>query len=620
MYAADDEYQEVQEGRREDNEFKCILVTDQGQSDSIAYSLDFPSDFVDAHPHLGTGETFVSISNGRPVWEPESMRPPTIAFPANAAITVVDPPEHARRRLETRESRTHGHKTVLVLRIIPLDHSVELSQETLSERIFGIGENSPKRTVASQYSDCSFGKLILVPAEGQGIVNGVAEISIPSNTFNVDPEYLEPIVVQEAEAALGIDDLDASFDLILFVFPYGTVREGYRSDWIAYAVIGGKRTFYNNDNAGFFSVVMHEIGHNFGLYHSSENGRHYGDTSGIMGSSYRKVDYPYKCFNGHKNWLLGWFNDKTTTIDINNGAWIGNIAAFTQYDKVRPEDFIIVNVGDIYLQYNRADKFNIFTGDYPNQITIVKGTSPDERSNLLGSVSQLAQLARYPQTHHIANFQASGFDLIIEACEQNYLSRIHQNLPDYIRVSVHLENGEQSSACILATPVPAATPTMVPTMAALLPTPAPTMFPTIAKLPPTTPPTSPAKMSHVTATPTTASSEPPHGEATCDDSHSFTFFVTELNFHGNCAWLSGSRHWKEQLCVPGHEAFDMCEETCGKCKDTCEDLEGNFFLTPHQPLRDCAWLASRYHNHWRTWACEKRPKVYHLCKETCNRC
>lgn len=620
MYAIDDEYQDADK----DQEFKCILVTDQDHTDSTMYSLDLPSDFVNAHPHLGTGETFVSITKGRPVWEPGSMQPPSIAIPTNATITVVDPPDHARRRLEThRENRTHGNKTVLVLRITSLDGAVKLSKETLSERIFGIGANSPKRTVTSQYNNCSFGKLNLVPAQGQGIVNGVAEISIPSNNFNVNPEYLEPLAVREAEALLGIDDLEASFDHILFVFPYGTLRQGYRPDWYAYAVIGGKRTFYNNDNAGFLTIVMHEIGHNFGLYHSSEKGDYYGDTSGLMGSSYRMVDYPYKCFNGHKNWLLGWFNDKTATIDITKGAWTGNIAAFTHYDKVRPEDFIVVNVGDLYLQYNRADKFNLFTGDKPNQITIVQGTSPDERSSLLGSVSLVARLPNYPQTHHIVNFQGSGFDLIIEACEQNYLSRISGDLPDYIRVSVHLENGVQSSACNLPTPPPTPAPTQMPTTLPMIttlrptpaPTPSPTVSPTLATLSPTPAPTLAPTMSPVTAAPTTASPS-----KTCDDFQTATFFIPELNFHANCAWLSNSPVWRKRLCVPGHEAFDMCEETCGKCTDECKDLEGTFFLNHKQPLRDCAWLSSRNNNSWRTWACKNRPAVYDMCRETCNRC
>lgn len=198
--------------------------------------------------------------------------------------------------------------------------------------------------------------------------------------------------------------MDANFDHIIIVYPSRVIRRN-RPGWIAFAIIGGHCTYYNNANAGYFSVVMHEIGHTFGLYHSQEFSIPYGDTSGLVGSPYQIVGLPNRCFNGHKNWLLGWFQDKTTTVDINDGAWTGNVAAFTQYDKARQEDFIIVNVGDLYLQYNRADKFNVLTGDKPNQITIVQGQSPDERSILLGSVSRISSFdPRYPIVHRVADF------------------------------------------------------------------------------------------------------------------------------------------------------------------------------------------------------------------------
>lgn len=135
MYATDDEYKEMEEGHCEDHhQFKCILVIDQGHSDSMKYSLDLPTDFVDdVHPHLGKARnTFVAISNGRPVWEPESMQPPSIAFPVSATITVADPPDHDRWHLETRESQTHGHKTFASSRLIILSNLARRSSVSAS--------------------------------------------------------------------------------------------------------------------------------------------------------------------------------------------------------------------------------------------------------------------------------------------------------------------------------------------------------------------------------------------------------------------------------------------------------------------------------------------------------
>lgn len=49
-------------------------------------------------------------------------------------------------------------------------------------------------------------------------------------------------------------------------------------------------------------TILHEIGHNLGLYHSwSLGGGEYGDTSCIMGASNGLV-----CFNSPQSWALGW--------------------------------------------------------------------------------------------------------------------------------------------------------------------------------------------------------------------------------------------------------------------------------------------------------------------------
>ena len=461
-----------------------------------------------------------------------------------------------------------------------------------------------------------------------------------------------------------------------------------------------------------------------------------------MGSSYQVVGIPNKCFNGHKNWLLGWFNDYTSTVNITEGAWGGNITTFVNYDVVRPGEFIIVNVGDLYLQYNRADKFNLFTGDDPNQVTIVKGTSPDARSELLGSVSQVS--AR-PTMQRFENFADTGFALVIEACEQVYLSRVSRDLPDYVRISIHLDDGLQSSTCrqdealvpsarpssspsmappptMRPTKPPTAPPTQPPTeMPSTLPTTAPTKPPTarhtlspstLPAIVPTAPPTTPTTESpstlpttlptappttyttdmpptlpsttptappsthltespstlpttmptaspttyttdvpstlpsttptappstHLTESPSTLSSTAPTSSPTtyptatssvtltlaptsgCDDSSpTATFYINELHGHKNCNWLKKHPRWRTRACVPEHEAFSVCEETCGKCTDTCEDEPGTFYVNKRQPYRDCAWLSVR--PFWQKHVCREGNAGNELCRETCNRC
>jgi hypothetical protein len=649
----------------EDREFKCKL-----ENHEMTYSLDLPQAFVDEHPHVGNGH--VSIVGARPVWEPDDPEnvPPFIFIPANATISMVYPSDGGRRHLESAQhSKTHGNKTVLILRVSSPDGTVELTKEQLSERTFGIGENVAARTVTSQYSDCSYGKLNLVPAQGNGVVDGVLEMNLASNVVDVDPEFLEPIVAQQAENALGIQSLDETYDHIMFVFPWGTRRRGCCQKWYGFAYIGGQRSFYNNDNAGFLSIVMHEIGHNYNLWHSSEGRLRYGDTSCIMGSSYRQIDIPQRCFNGFKNHQLGWFADKTKDLNVfEEGAWTGNIAAITNYDVARPEDYIVVKVHDIYLQFNRANKFNLFTGDYPNQITIVLGTSPDARSSLLGAVSLLnPSLDRYPTIHRIEDFQGSGSDLVIEACEQDYLSRTSTELPDIIRVSVHLDDGVQTSMCFPPTPSPTASPTLYPTP---MPSSAPSSSPSEApsSLPSAAPSSSPSSrdctgmdepnllvpVSHQMGNRTcqwisdhkqykkllcqkgyeafeqcqetcdscNAQGPEPTTSDTCEDSRKMLYVNAALG-NRRCfevgMFLERNPYWKVHVCAPDAPAYDHCPEACGACKDTCEDQpDKTFYVNRRQGHRDCAWLAAR--PLWRAHLCKEGHDANRYCNESCDTC
>ena len=52
-------------------------------------------------------------------------------------------------------------------------------------------------------------------------------------------------------------------------------------------------------------VTFHELGHNFGLQHSTTPGNEYGDCSCAMGAC-----ASLRCFNAVQSWILGW---STTT-------------------------------------------------------------------------------------------------------------------------------------------------------------------------------------------------------------------------------------------------------------------------------------------------------------------
>lgn len=401
----------------------------------------------------------------------------------------------------------------------------------------------------------------------------------------------------------------------------------------------------------------------------------------MMGYSYPKVGAPSMCFNGHKNWLLGWVGDKSITVDTKK-AWSVRLYASVDYLHGLPENsYVLIRVQDLYLQYNRARHFNSGTQERKNQVTIVRGPGDDEMSQLLGGVA-----VGFPEVEakqRILNFANTGFALVIEACEQVY------GPPDYVRMSIYLDNGQQKSTCVADTPTrpPTKAPTLRPTLRPTSrPTPSPTFRPTSSPTPsPTSPPTlSPTSSPTLipTSPPTslrqaTAGSDsckdlttktfyvnrnwpnqdcewlnvrtnwqiylchpshdayyicgktcgrcdgsnvlpPPEIKADCDDSISETFFVNEERGYKNCFWLSKNPMYHGLLCVPGLDAYDLCEDTCRKCTDRCDDNIGTFFVNDKQGTQDCLWLAQR--PGWQANLCHEGHVANEMCKETCNTC
>ena len=384
-----------------------------------------------------------------------------------------------------------------------------------------------------------------------------------------------------------------------------------------------------------------------------------------MGYSYPKVGAPSMCFNGHKNWLLGWVSDKSVTVDTSK-AWSGRLYASVDYLRGLPENsYVLIRVRDLYLQYNRARRFNSGTQERKNQVTIVRGPGDDKTSQLLGGVA--VGLTDVETRQRILNFTNTGFALVIEACEQVY------GPPDYVRMSIYVDNGRQKSACIADTPtrLPTKAPTLTPTLRR---TPTPQLSPTVRptsspSLVPTSPPTSlrlaavgsnscqdlSTKTFYVNRNLPNQDCEwlnvrpkwqmyvchpnhdayhicgetcgkcdgsnalpPPEMKADCDDSKSETFFVNEERGYKDCFWLSKNPLYHGLVCLPGRDAYDLCEDTCRKCTDLCNDNIGTFFVNHKQGTQDCLWLAER--PGWQAILCREGHVAHELCKETCNTC
>ncbi|GAX21656.1 hypothetical protein FisN_29Hh094 [Fistulifera solaris] len=339
-------------------------------------------------------------------------------------------PLHKQRQL----SKTSGTYQILLLRIIALDSEPDLSSEQLYNLTF-----VDDASLRGQMEQCSFGKLQIVPTE-----YGVLDVRVQKNATNTQHTLLVEEAYQVAKTLVK-EDVDTILDLVdgvMVVVPPGTL-----GGWTAFGSFNGKHTSYNNLWAGYLGATMHEIGHNLGLPHAYENGIEYEDHTGYMGTAPQQMYYPRKCYNGPNHWHLGWYS---RTLEIDNDALTSPInvklAAFVDYDGTTDEHYVIIKLGNYYLQYNRATKFNVDTSEMRDMVTIVE--SGDHKTNL---VAGLDSQSRYWQ---------SPIGIMIEVCRVNAFSN-----PNYVELSI----GPSKTDCgVAVTQEPSTFPTPSPSM---LPTP-----------------------------------------------------------------------------------------------------------------------------------------------------
>ncbi len=160
-----------------------------------------------------------------------------------------------------------------------------------------------------------------------------------------------------------------------------------------------------------------------------------------MGYAYQLTGHPMMCFNGHKNYLAGWIDDRKISINpVINGAWGGTLLAPVDYTAAigtLPNATVVVNVGIFYIQLNGAKKFNNETKAGPNLVNVVSADVPSN-PNLVAWLN--ASLAM-GQNYTIANYSGTGYPLVIQVCN------ITLGDIDTAQVTIYLKNGNQTSQC-----------------------------------------------------------------------------------------------------------------------------------------------------------------------------
>jgi hypothetical protein len=158
---------------------------------------------------------------------------------------------------------------------------------------------------------------------------------------------------------------------------------------------------------------MHEIGHNLGLGHSGEGTKEYDDQSGMMGYSYAGSDTPIMCFNGAKNWQLGWYSDRHSVATPLDSTWQGQLVGVSDYGTSNSTQSVVLQIPttslDYYVAYNRNTGINSGTVEGGNQVMITS------RSVGTGyAPSSLVAKLNAGQEHVITNFNGSRISATIK--------------------------------------------------------------------------------------------------------------------------------------------------------------------------------------------------------------
>jgi hypothetical protein len=297
------------------------------------------------------------------------------------------------------------------------------------------------------------------------------------------------------------------------------------------------------------------------LHHAGELGpdgatNDYGDTSGYMGASVRYQTLgPARCYNAQKSWYLRWYQDKSIELNIQQGAWAGHLVGVVEYDLADPANhkYIVVKVGKLYLQYNRAKDFNNQTGERADHVTIVHAEQDHGISTMIASVS--ATDTSVPSIYRYENFDGNGADLVIEACEQV------EGPPDHARVSIFLDDGTQEQTCdaeLLATEECEDSKFE-------------TFYIDESRGNKTCPWLSMApawqEILCVEDHPAFHLCPETCGKChdTCEDTPGQYFHVNRIQPPRDCDWLSTKPFWQLFLCRQGHPAFNLCAESCDRC-------------------------------------------------------
>lgn len=286
----------------------------------------------------------------------------------NDDVIIVDNNEEYMNITEISRN-LQSSRTILPLRVtVSGIGAPTVSKDEIYLRVFSDG-NSFKHQMAR----CSAGVLQFNPTNW-----GVMDIYVNANwgTSRAD-------IIRLASSTLlstvgnGYTDVSQLANHVMFIMP--NMNDGYVGS-AEVCNIGLSCTSQFGDKHGTsLTVLMHELGHNLGLKHASGGGSEYGDKTSNMGVSSVEIGGPLSCYNGANHWYLGWFTDGRLDLSsVPSNPITVNIPAFVDYAETAyaSDQYVLVKVGNFYIQFNRAKDYNVGTRAMPDQLVITWDGNP----------------------------------------------------------------------------------------------------------------------------------------------------------------------------------------------------------------------------------------------------
>jgi hypothetical protein len=112
-----------------------------------------------------------------------------------------------------------------------------------------------------------------------------------------------------------------------------------------------------------------------------------------MGYSYSQDDSPVMCFNGPKNWQLGWYSDRQVALS-SGSSWTGKVYGISDYESSSSDDAVVIKISsspNTYVSFNRQAGISAGTYEGGNQVLVhTKNNDPFNygQSSLVAKLSE----------------------------------------------------------------------------------------------------------------------------------------------------------------------------------------------------------------------------------------